>query len=272
MKNIKVEPKWSRTKDQIWADNFAEIVSLEPLVVKTPFLFRYKRRFQFATAVAAIFAAVLLIPSLYVKSFEASTGERLTVTLPDGSGVTLNSLSSISYKPILWFKERAVKMSGEVFFTVKRGSDFKVSSSNGVVSVLGTKFNVFSRGDNFSVTCYSGKVGVEAPGVEQGTTLENNTRLYRTSEGSFIVERSKQYDLKNSWIENNFLFKAEPLKNVIDEIGRQYNVSISYDENLNFNYTGNFSKLDNPLLVLEIVTLPFGLKIEERDGVYNIVN
>ena len=91
MKNIKVEPKWSRTKDQIWADNFAEIVSLEPLVVKTPFLFRYKRRFLFATAVAAIFAAVLLIPSLYVKSFEASTGERLTVTLPDGSGVTLNS-------------------------------------------------------------------------------------------------------------------------------------------------------------------------------------
>jgi len=271
MKNIKVEPKWSKTKEQIWADHYEEAVSWEPFVVKSPELFWLKNRYKFVAAVAAVFTTILLISSFYVKSFEATKGERLTVTLPDGSGVILNSQSSISYKPFLWFMGRVVKMSGEVFFSVKRGSDFKVNSSNGVVSVLGTKFNVFSRENSFSVTCYSGMVGVESAGVKKGTTLEKNTRLYRDTEGEFIVDISKQYALENSWIENNFLFKAEPLKNVIDEIRRQYNVSISYDETLNFNYTGNFSKLDDPLVVLNIITLPFGLKVEEKDGGYNIV-
>jgi len=272
MKNIKVEPKWKITKEQIWADHFEEIVSVEPLVVKNPVLLRYKSRLQFAIAVAAVFAAILLIPSLYVKSFETVTGERVTVTLPDGSSAILNSQSSISYKPLLWFSQRVVKMSGEIFYTVKRGSDFKVNSSNGVVSVLGTKFNVFSREDNFSVTCYSGLVGVEADGLEPGTTLESNTRLFRSAAGNFTTEISNLYEIKNSWVENNFLFKAEPLKNVLDEIQRQYNISILYDETLNYNYTGNFTKLDDVLLVLEIVTLPFELKIELKDGVYNIVN
>ncbi|MDP3436819.1 MAG: FecR domain-containing protein [Bacteroidales bacterium] len=272
MKNIKVEPKWKKTKEQIWTDHFEEIVSVEPLVVKTSFLLRYKSRFQFATAVAAAFVAILLIPTLYVKSFEAATGERVAVTLPDGSSAILNSQSSISYKPLLWFSQRVVKMSGEIFYTVMRGSDFKVNSSNGVVSVLGTKFNVFSREDNFSVTCYSGKVGVEADGLEAGMTLEKNTRLFKSEAGNFTTEISNLYEIKNSWVENNFLFRAEPLKSVLDEIRRQYNISISYDENLNYNYTGNFSKLDDPLLVLEIVTLPFELKIVLKDGVYNIGN
>ncbi|MDP3452265.1 MAG: FecR domain-containing protein [Bacteroidales bacterium] len=272
MKNIKVEPKWKNSKEQIWADHFEKIVSVEQLVAKSPSLFSHKRRFQFAMAVAAIFAAILLIPSIYVRSFETSIGERVTVTLPDGSGALLNSQSSISYKPLLWFSQRVVKMSGEIFYTVKSGSSFRVNSSNGVVSVLGTKFNVFSREDNFSVTCYSGMVGVEADGVDPGTTLESNTRLFRSAAGNFTTERSNLYEIKNSWVENKFLFKAEPLKNVIDEIRRQYNISISYDETLNYYYTGNFSKLEDPLLVLEIVTLPFELKIVLRDGVYNIVN
>lgn len=112
MKNIKLEPKWKKTKEQIWADHFEEILSVEPLVVKKTFLFRYKSRLQIATAVAAVFAAILLIPSLYVKSFETVSGESVTVTLPDGSSAILNSQSSISYKPLLWFRQRAVKMSG----------------------------------------------------------------------------------------------------------------------------------------------------------------
>lgn len=272
MKNIKVEPKWKKTKEQIWADHFEEILSVDPLVVKNPVLFRYKNRFQFATAVAAVFAAILLIPSLYVKSFETVTGERVTVNLPDGSIAILNSQSSISYKPLLWFNQRVVKMSGEIFYTVKRGSDFKVNSSGGVVSVLGTKFNVFSRDENFTVTCYSGKVGVEADGVEPGTVLEKNSRLFKNAAGNFTIEISNLFEIKNSWVENIFLFKAEPLKRVLDEIQRQYNISILYDESLNYNYTGNFTKLEDPLLVLEIVTLPFELKIELKDGVYNIVN
>jgi len=271
MKNIKIEPHWSKTKEEIWNNNFEQIVSSDPPVIKNQVRFRYKREFRLIVSIAAVFIAFLVFSFLYEKSFETNAGERVSVKLPDGSEATMNSQSSLSYKPLLWIFGREVKMSGELFFSVKKGSDFKVNSVNGVISVLGTKFNVLSRGDNFGVICYTGKVGVEANGVEPGTTLEKNTRLYRDTEGRFVIETSEQYELKNSWVENNFLFKAEPLKNVLDEVGRQYAVPVFYNDSLNLIYSGNFSKLEDPLIVLEIITLPFGLKVEFKDGNYNIV-
>ncbi len=271
MKNIKVEPQWSKTKEEIWNNSFEQIVSSEPLVIRNPVLFRNNVTFRLIASIAAVYIVLLIFSSLYEKSYKTGSGERVSVNLPDGSTAILNSQSTLSYKPVLWFFRRDVKMNGEIFFSVKKGSDFRVNSSNGIVSVLGTKFNVFSRDDDFDVICYSGKVGVEAQGVSIGTTLEKNSRLYKNTEGIYIIDNSSQYELKNSWVENNFLFKDEPLKNVLNEIERQYSVQIFYRDTLKLNYTGNFTKLEDPLVVLEIITLPFGFKVEQIDGGYNIV-
>ena len=91
MKNIKLEPDWKRSKEQIW-DNYFEKLTSHPQIAKRAFSFRY----LYATAAAAIII-LLTLPNFYVKTVNANRGERINHTLPDGSGVTLNSESTLKY-------------------------------------------------------------------------------------------------------------------------------------------------------------------------------
>ena len=64
------------------------------------------------------------------------------------------------------------------------------------------------------------------------------------------------------WTEHEFVFLSTPLNQVIEEIERQYNIDILVPENMDYSYTGNFSKLEDPGQVLEIVGKPFGIKFK----------
>ncbi|MBT8255532.1 MAG: FecR family protein, partial [Bacteroidia bacterium] len=88
--------------------------------------------------------------------------EKTTIQLPDASMATLNALSEISYSKNRWDAERKVKLNGEAFFKVAKGKRFDVITSEGIVTVVGTEFNVKQRGDYFEVNCFEGIVRVTA--------------------------------------------------------------------------------------------------------------
>ena len=122
-----------------------------------------RKRSLWFYAAASIAAIAIILPSIaffYTKSEVAERGSHLAVALPDGSKVDLNAESEISYKPLWWFISRDVKLKGEAYFEVEKGSKFDVHSTQYTVSVLGTSFNVFSRAGKFNVTCLTGKVNV----------------------------------------------------------------------------------------------------------------
>ncbi|SFB10208.1 ferric-dicitrate binding protein FerR, regulates iron transport through sigma-19 [Algoriphagus aquimarinus] len=108
------------------------------------------------------------------NNFETSYGQIATVHLPDGTSVTLNGNSSISYSPISWrfFNNRNVSLTGEAFFDVaKKEVDgkrikFQVLTRNLQVEVLGTRFNVIDREGNESVVLEEGKVQLMIPDVQ----------------------------------------------------------------------------------------------------------
>ena len=81
-------------------------------------------------------------------------------TLPDQSNIILNDGSRISYQEGKWTEDRTVRLEGEAFFSVQKGSTFKVVTPNGTVEVLGTQFNVRAWGEKLYVECYEGKVKV----------------------------------------------------------------------------------------------------------------
>lgn len=184
-------------------------------------------------------------------------GEKSTIELPDYSTVTLNAHSKIEYNKSQWDTKREIQLDGEAFFKVLKGSTFNVITTDGIVTVVGTQFNVKQRDHYFEVICYEGKVKVTSKGIER---LLEMGEVYQLLEGNFL-ER-KTVSTAPSWKENISLFNAIPLKEVLAELERQYNVEIIY-KNINTNrlFTGGFehNDLGNALIA---VTKPMNLTYE----------
>lgn len=111
--------------------------------------------------------------ALLYTTVRTGFGETRSLTLPDGSGVTLNANSALRF-PRFGFGEwtvatdaahknpRTVELTGEADFSVRHLPDhqpFVVRTSKGLnVTVLGTQFTVFSRERATRVALRSGRV------------------------------------------------------------------------------------------------------------------
>ena len=192
------------------------------------------------TAFSTIAAVFLICFGVYYfianqnTTVSAELAHKTIHNLPDNSVVHLNAGSTISFNENSWDEKRVVELNGEAFFKVAKGSKFDVVTDLGVVSVLGTQFNVKNRGANFEVICYEGLVRVNAKGKTIKLSAGDSFKLGVTNEKTTIKNSP-------SWVNNESDFKSEPLVNVIEEFERQYNVSIQTKSiNTNRLYTGRF--------------------------------
>ncbi|TYA92239.1 FecR family protein [Seonamhaeicola marinus] len=187
-------------------------------------------------------------------SVQTLAGEKTTFELPDSSIVELNSLSSVTYNPKTWETERTLKLDGEAYFKVEKGSAFKVKTKAGYVTVLGTQFNVKQREKYFEVQCFEGVVSVEVD------------TLYRKLKAGdiFLIlndnfKESKTLDTFPMWTKNMSDFKAVPVAHVLSEIERQYNVQVVHQNtNIDRLFTGSFPH-DNLEEALTSITQPLSL-------------
>lgn len=253
----KLEVKWEKSKDDIWNDMFDALP--EKKTKKGRIISINVVRY-----VAAVVLLAILIPSVmrfYSKTVVCPNASRITCYLPDGSEVILNAGSELSYNPLWWKFSRKVNFSGEGFFKVKKGEKFMVESNHGVTSVLGTSFNIYSRGTDYKVTCVTGKVKVEAKKIEaKQAILTPNEKVEISSKRKTVRKLKVKPESSTAWMKNKFVFTSEPIKNVLNEISRQYNIKIVYSSDLNHSYTGNFAKHKDVDQVLNLVCRPFGIK------------
>jgi len=188
-------------------------------------------------------AAVLLLffgLNFFVfTNFETNTNiaETKTLTLPDGSEVVLNAESSISYNKRTFKEKRTLNLNGEAFFKVAKGSKFSVETKNGTISVLGTQFNVFNRENAFQVGCFEGKVKVDSKATSKIITGGQAVKL----KNGTLLEAELTSPNSPSWINGKSSFSNVPLKQLIGELERQYEVKIIAKEiDLERQYSGFF--------------------------------
>ncbi len=134
---------------------------------------KLRRRSLLAWTAAASVLILLSIASFlhFSKDFNQLTfttgnGKRQTIQLPDGSMVQLNANSTLHYFPDNWWdkEERQVWLNGEAFFQVEKknlGTKFIVHAGDMKVAVLGTQFNVRSRGEGAEVVLTEGEVELD---------------------------------------------------------------------------------------------------------------
>lgn len=206
-------------------------------------------------------AACLLVSfglhQFFYFSNEVATDFGLTkkIELSDNSIVTLNSKSQLKY-PNLFQYNRKLKLEGEAFFEVQKGSAFEVETTLGKVKVLGTKFNVISFKDYFEVVCYHGKVQVDANHKTIILTQGESVRFYDN-----IVENwADKITPIPLWIKGETSFKNVPVKYVIAKLKNQYNVSIECPRNVEkIKFTGSFTN-SNIETALKTICIPLKLK------------
>lgn len=198
-------------------------------------------------------------------------GERVSVTLPDGTSVRLNSESMLSYQQDFGRKNRNVFLAGEGFFDVVKseGQKFIVNTRFLDIQVLGTSFNVYTyeSADSVEMSLVRGKVQVMtvSPPYQSFNVSPNEKVVYNKATGKMRVEASSNL-IETAWISNELVFRSTPLKEVFNRVGRKYGVIFKVDDEalLNDLYTGVFDEADitDVLLILE-ANFGFNYRIQE---------
>jgi ferric-dicitrate binding protein FerR (iron transport regulator) len=260
----RVEIPVSKNKEDIWAD-LTEKINETPSPRISIFKFR---SFTYAIAASIILlAGIFSLLRFYTTTVYSPAGQHLSHTLPDGSTVTLNADSRISYRALWWRFARELNFEGEAYFNVQKGKKFLVNSTLGKTEVLGTSFNIFSRNEEYNVTCFTGQFKFTSHTSEEVVlTPEYEARV--NASGNITVSKEMNSAENYSWVNNMFHFTGRPLPLVINEISRQFNVNISVKGIPDYYYTGYFSKDRTVEEILGFVCKPFGLtfaKISENN-------
>jgi transmembrane sensor len=215
---------------------------------------------------AAIAASMVLFFGLYhllsfSNTFQTDYGKTTSLILSDGSTVTLNSKSKIDYPTLFKFR-RSLKLEGEAYFKVAKGSTFTVATSQGKVQVLGTQFNVNAQPNFFEVHCFEGKVKVLTPSITHILTQGQTVQIFNKN-----VETSEDITYeKPTWIAGESSFRNTPLQTVIAQFQNQYHCQVQFPKGLsNVRFTGSFTH-QNCDTALQSICLPMQLHYAKTDS------
>jgi len=209
---------------------------------------------QIAAALIICFGICFYALNNTLVTFETLANQKTSIELPDHSKVRLNALSQIAFHKNDWQEDRHVKLKGEAYFIVEKGSHFNVITNDGQVTVVGTEFNVKQRHNYFEVKCFEGVVKVISNKIER--TLHSGD-TFQILNGIFIED--KITFAEPQWINQVSSFNEVPFLVVVEEFERQYNVKVTLKNiNLNRKFTGGFNH-NNIKEALISITKPMGL-------------
>jgi transmembrane sensor len=169
--------------------------------------------------------------SVTKKSTDRSESKFLL--LEDSTQVWLNAASSIEYPDQFNATKREVFLTGEAFFDVMHADKIPFIIHTGDVSttVLGTAFNIkaYPGSKNITVSVSRGKVQVSR---KDGwtTTLTVGQQVKLEEEKKNVHEKSIPTSDVAAWQQGTIVYDDETLEDIIADLQRVYNVSISIED------------------------------------------
>lgn len=202
-------------------------------------------------------------------------GQRLNLTLPDGTNVWLNAKTRLEYPVSFNKKTRLVKLDGQAYFDVAKNPDvpFLVETKSGMVEALGTKFDVLAYSDTpqFEAALMEGKVKVNM--IDDPSQIliltPNNKASIRNGklETEFVGDFSPY-----QWKEGLISFRNEPFYQIMYSFEKVYDVKIVIQNPKigDLIYTGKFRIIDGIDYALRVLQKDVRFKYE-RDTEKHII-
>lgn len=159
--------------------------------------------------------------SLQAMRYATGKGQMRTVTLGDGSKVTLNTASEILVT--LAPRHRMIRLvRGQALFEVAHDAarPFVVAASDRQVTALGTVFEVRLDPDRMEVILIKGKVAVDQRARGQSRAILQPGQSLVVARGIAQPIASIDVNSKLQWRDGFVEFADEPLAQVVSEINR----------------------------------------------------
>lgn len=257
------------------------------------------RSYRWLWAAASVAAAVVIVMLFVFKDSNNETaapgkvagntvstrpGSKSKIELPDGTQVWLNADSKLTYDPNLPGTFREVHLTGEAYFDVTKDKTrpFIIHTNSIDVKVLGTSFNVrsYPNEKTTETALIHGSVEITLHNnPDKKIILKPSEKLIVKNENAVIESTSKpiadaplltldkiRFDKRDTsgsmetmWVRNKLAFENEDFEDMVAEIERWYNVTITVkNEKLNaLHFTGIF---ENKSLADVMEALSFSIR------------
>jgi transmembrane sensor len=205
--------------------------------------------------------------SIQYNTITVPEGSTFSLTLSDGTQVTLNSTTTFRY-PVSMQDKRIVELNGEAYFDVTHtGKPFTVKADGKEIKVLGTQFNVSAyHSRNMITTLVKGKVEVKngiaskllAPGQQATISPEDNA----------ITVEEVNTAIYTSWVTGIYEFSRTPLHNILSQFELWYGVKVVYkaEDARNICFDGAVFR-NKPLgFSLEIIQQVSNVRFSKENG------
>jgi ferric-dicitrate binding protein FerR (iron transport regulator) len=258
--------------DKAWASFASKIREVGPVETEVRRLSPWQNWPRWA---AILIPATLMTVAIWYwlngpteKTFVTAAAETTELTLPDGTLVTLNENSRVSFPEKFSETRRTVHMEGEAFYEVKKDANrpFVILTSQCEIRVLGTAFNLraYAKEGFTEVQVADGLVKMRVTDTESAIKLERGAKGLFDHKGKMLRKTQSGATNPGSWKFQNLHFENTPLNQVLADLERHFGIDFEI-ENANklsdCRFTTNFSnqKLE---LVLATIEKAFDCKIK----------
>jgi len=199
-------------------------------------------------------------------------GGEYAIRLADGTKVWLNADSKLKY-PVSFHGAgvREVELEGEAYFDVAKSEvnhkrvPFVVKSKGQVLEVLGTEFNINTFRNKVTTTLIEGsiKLSFDGKSADRSYILKpKDQSVYDDSNQKISVAKIDPYYV-TAWKSGDFAFDNAPLKDVMEDIARWYDVSIEYKSEVSdIRFSGKVSRFENIETLLHTIEWTGSVKLK----------
>lgn len=247
---VKTNANWNKLAKQLDQSNTADSPKIQP-----------RRNWLKIAASLAILAIATtgiytFLNQIKLIEYQTNFAENRTITLPEGTKITLGSNSHLSYYDnFITAAERIVSLDGEAYFEVTKqpiGKQFIVKTKDIAVQVVGTAFNVNTHRDVSIVSLTEGKVNLTKDGYPNQGIIAGQTARFNTQTKQFDL-LTEQTDYWSTWRFQKWSFgDSTPMKEVIQRIEETFGLKIHLEDAsiLNKDASGDID-IDNQKVLFE---------------------
>ena len=207
----------------------------------------------------------------------APDGSQLSLVLPDGSKVKLNSGSTIRYSQGFGISDRRIYLQGEGFFSVKHNERLPLSivTKDVVLHDLGTAFKVsnYQEDQHATISLYEGELSIDnLISQQKGLAVKPGERIVVDKTTGQLHKESVKETMDEGASMNTLYFDNQPLEMIAPVLSRNFGVPIEVDKEVRSRrfYLIFNKRTSNIEQILQTMTQTGHVKCRWADGHYRL--